>query len=678
MPDNPLENNYSKFASSLASTIRKLSLYPAKHPAVVYSVKNLNSMLQEILNAKGAFSLNLSSDNQILVEGQPVGEKGSKLIDDLAADFRKLDIESLTISPGIADKELEEFIRVLLMEPEEIKKTGDLNKIFQDKGIQHIQTSQFSYVKVKKGKVAVEVGQENRHLFEELKTKIKDFSRGKIQEPGEIQKLEKDVIDTATAEFRERNKLPAATKNMLKKFLMQSQDTAGVISRLNSALIGSGCPPEEAEKLINKIGREISRKPAAGIGAGGIKKEEAEELIKRNLELESRVGRLRKELEEKAAAYEELTRESKRVAQEKERVDNIVHHMAEGLVVVDSNGNIVMLNPVAEKLLGLGKENIGVPLSNTVKDEHLLTMVKNIMPAKDGTIEKDIEFLSPDESTRRVLRTSSAVVEDHNGKTVGMVTVLNDITRQREIEKMKSDFVANVSHELRTPLATIQQNISLLMEELPGGLNDAQKKFLNIAQDNIKRLRRLINDLLDSAAIEAGKFRLRLSRAEVNERINNVVTFLSRWAQTKNIDIRAQLLPGAEIIEMDKDRIEQVLTNLISNAIKFTSEGGKIFVSAVKTEPAGDSPQGAVEISVKDTGPGIAPEDLKKIFNKFERAGAVSSGVGGTGLGLSICQEILKLHGGRIRVESRLNEGSNFSFLIPIKKEEASGQEPRD
>jgi signal transduction histidine kinase len=213
------------------------------------------------------------------------------------------------------------------------------------------------------------------------------------------------------------------------------------------------------------------------------------------------------------------------------------------------------------------------------------------------------------------------------------------------------------------------------MEELPGGLNEAQKKFLNIAQDNIKRLRRLINDLLDSAAIEAGKFRLRLSKAEVNERLNNVVTFLSRWAQTKNIDIQAELLPSAEIIEMDKDRIEQVLTNLISNAIKFTPEGGKIFVSAVKKEPLEEIPQGAIEISVKDTGPGIAPEDLKKIFDKFERVGGVSSGVGGTGLGLSICQEIVKMHGGRMWVESKLNEGSKFSFLIPIKKGEASKEE---
>lgn len=672
MADNPRENNYAKFISNLAATIRKVGLYPSKHPAVVYSIKNLLSTLKLALKAKDAISVSLTSDNQILIEGEPAGERGSKLVEDLAAQFRKLDIESLTVSSGITDKELESFIRILLMEPEEIKKSGDLNKVFQNQGIQHIKISQYSYMRVKKGKVAVEVEEEKRQFLVDLKSRIKDYSRGKIQETQEVQSLERDIFDAVAAEFRENKKIAPATKKMLERFLMQSQDTAGAASRLNSALVNSGCLPEEADELANRIEKEISKKLTAGTEVTGNKIEGVKNLIRQNEELKLKVNQLQKELVSKTSAYEESKKESIRTIQEKERIDNIVHHMAEGLVVVDSDGNIVMLNPVAGKLLGIGKESIGVTLSKTVKDEHLLTMVKNLKPGADGAIEKDIEFLSPDESTKRVLRTSSAVVEDHNGKTVGMVTILNDITRQKEIEKMKSDFVTNVSHELRTPLATIQQNISLLMEELPGGLNEAQRRFLNIAQDNIKRLRRLINDLLDSAAIEAGKFKLRLSKADINERINNVVTFLSRWAQTRNISIQTDLLPESQILEMDKDRIEQVLTNLLSNAIKFTPEGGGIFISAVKREPAEDMPERAIEISVKDTGLGIAPGDLEKIFEKFERAGVVSSGVGGTGLGLSICREIVRLHSGRIWVESKLKEGSKFSFLLPIKKEKAS------
>jgi len=664
MPDKALENNYLKFASNLTATIRKLSLYPSKHPAVVYSIKNLYSKLQEILKIKDSINISISPDKHIIIEDRLVDEKESKyLIRDFEAYLKKLDIESLTFSSGITDKELEAFIRVLLMDPEEIKKIGDLNKAFLDKDIQHIKIAQFSYVKVQKDKDLIEVEKGKKQLLNRLKSKIKDLSRGKIEKREDIQNLEKDIIDTATAEFKEKKKVLTTTKNILKKFLLQSEDREDILSRFKSTLLDSGCLSDDVNKLINKIEKEISKRLTAKIS--GIKAEEAEKLKKENEELRLKINQLQKEVDANTTNYDELKKENKRVIQEKERVDNIVHHIAQGLVVVDAKGNIVMLNPVAEKLLGIGKDSVGIPLNKTVKDEHLLTLVKNIAPDKDGAIQKDIEFLSPDESTKRVLRTSSAVVEDHNGKTVGMVTILNDITRQKEIEKMKSAFVSNVSHELRTPMATIQQNIALLAEGLPGAVNEEQKKFLNITQDNIKRLRRLINDLLDSAAIEAGKLRLRLSKADVNTRINNVVTFLDRWAQTKNVTVQTNLLPENEEIQMDADRIEQVLTNLLSNAFKFTPDGGKVFISAARREPTDQLPQGSIEISVKDTGVGIAPADVERVFERFERAGAVASGIGGTGLGLSICREIVRMHGGKIWVESKLNEGSKFSFLLP-------------
>jgi two-component system phosphate regulon sensor histidine kinase PhoR len=664
MPKNALENNYIKFVLSLTAAVRKLGLYPSKHPAVVYAIKDLYSTLQEILNIKDTINISLSSDNQILIEDYLASEKGSKLIEGLVAYFKKLDIESLTISSGISNKELEGFIRIILMESEEIKRLGSLNKVFLDRDIQHIKVGLFSYVKVQKGKVLLEVGGEKQQPLDRLKSRIKDYSAGKIQKPEDIQSLERDIIDAVITEFKEKKRLPFSTKNMLKKFLLESKDRNGVLLRLNNALLNSGCLPKGVNKLVNKIGEETSKKLTK---KPEIKAKEIERLKGENEGLKSKIGQLQKEIDSEITNSEELKKENKRVIQERERIDNIIRYMAEGLVVVDAKGKIVMLNPVAQRLLGIKKDAIGVPLSKTVKDEHLLSLVKNIMPDKEGGIQKDVELLSPDESTRKVLRTSSAVVEDYNGRTVGMVTILNDITRQKEIEKMKTDFVANVSHELRTPLSTIQQNIALLIEGLPGALNETQMKFLSITQNNIKRLKRLISDLLDSAAIEAGKFKLKISKVDINEIINNVVTFLSRWAKTKDISMQTDLPPGSEVLEMDKDRIEQVLTNLISNAVKFTPEGGKILISSIVREPTEQIPQGAIEISVRDSGPGIAPGDIERIFEKFERAGAVSPGVGGTGLGLSICKEILRMHGGRIWVESKLTEGSEFSFLLPRK-----------
>ncbi|MFC1658258.1 ATP-binding protein [Candidatus Omnitrophota bacterium] len=752
MPDKSLDDSYIKFVFNLTSTIRKLSLYSAKHPTVVSSIKNLYSLLQEILNKNGSINIGLSSDKQVLIEDQSIGEKGSGLMQGLAGYFKKIDIENLTFQSGITEEELSSFFGFVLMEPEELKKIGSLSKAFLDSGIRHIKIAQFSYVKIEKGKKAVGVDEARLKLLQALESRTTDYTLGKLESPGDVQNLEKDILNMVTAEFKDKGKLSSGTKNILTKFLIKTNERERVFSGLADALSAAGYSPDQKDKFVNKLRQEVLKKLTTGklespgdvknlekdilnmvtaefkdkgklssgtkniltkfliktnerervfsgladaLSAAGYSPEQKDKFVNKlrqeisekittreqkagpaeggelgelkaeNEDLKKKLSRLQKEVASKAAELEKLAKEKKVINQEKERIDNIVHHMAEGMVVVDPQGKIIMANPVAEKLLDIGKDALGVPLSKTVKDEHLLTVVKNISPDKDGMLQKDIELFSPDDSTKKVLRTSSAVVEDHNGKTVGMVTVLNDITRQKEIERMKSDFVSNVSHELRTPMATIHQNISLLMEGLAGVMNENQMKFLNIAQDNMQRLKRLINDLLDSAAIESGKFKLSISKAKVNERIDNVVTFLSRWAESKKITIQANLLASDELLEMDKDRVEQVLTNLISNAIKFTPEGGKITVSVASRAPCEEAAAGAVEFSIEDTGTGIAPENIKKVFQRFERAGAATSGVGGTGLGLSICQQIVSMHGGKVWVESKLNEGSKFSFLLP-------------
>ncbi len=666
MTKNSLENDYVKFISETTTTIRKLVLYPPKHPTAIYAIKNLYSILEKIFTEKKKFNISLSPNNQLMVEDHSLDIKSSRLIEDFAKHIKKLEIESLNISSELTGEELGAFIRILLLPAEEIKQIKQIDKFFVEKGITNIKIVQYSYVKVQKGKVAIEVDEKKKQLLEQLKNKVKQYSQGEIKESQDVRRLEKDIINTIVDDFKQNKKISTATRGILKKFLLKAEDKEATLIEIRDILVAAGYLPKEVDKLIDKIKKIISEKPRARIF--GVIGEEAKKLKNDNVVLQERVGRLEEAVEVKTQAVEKLKKENKRNTQEKERIDNIVHHMAEGLVVVDPNGKIVMLNPVAEKLLGVGKDSIGVSLGKTIKDEHLLTKTKNAEPNADGTIEKEIEFLSQDENTKKVLRTSSAVVEDANGKTIGMVTTLSDITRQKEVESMKTTFVANVSHELRTPLATIHQNIALLLEGLPGGLNETQTKFLNIAQGNIKRLKRLIGDLLDSAAIESGKLKLKLSPEGVNKQVKKVVEFLGAWAQTKNISLMAEPLPAEETIEVDRDKVEQVLTNLLSNAVKFTPEGGKISICAKKRNPEELFPEGAIEISVKDNGPGVAPEYLDKLFQKFERAGAVNSGIGGTGLGLSICKGIVEMHGGKIWAESKLGEGSTFTFLLPCGK----------
>jgi signal transduction histidine kinase len=290
-------------------------------------------------------------------------------------------------------------------------------------------------------------------------------------------------------------------------------------------------------------------------------------------------------------------------------------------------------------------------------------------PDQDGNLTKEIELVSQDESTKRVLRTSSAVVENQEGQTVGMVTVLNDITRQKEIEKLKSDFVALVSHELRTPLVVIQHSLTILTNELNEKLNSEQGQIFNNAQNNILRLRNLINDLLDIASIEAGKLKLKLELLDINEIAQSAVEFLGKWAKAKNITLEAQTLPSSIKLMLDKDRIIQVITNLVGNAIKFTPEGGKISVVLSERTPDEKFKYEAVEVSIIDNGPGIEKKDFERIFNKFEQTSLTKPG--GTGLGLTIAKEIVLLHKGNIWVESELGRGSKFSFLLPKNREEA-------
>lgn len=470
---------------------------------------------------------------------------------------------------------------------------------------EHIRINEFSYIRVEKDKEVVV----------EEKKKIKPSALA-------VESVE-GLATLIVEEFAAKKKFTSSLKSAIKRSLSNEEKKENMISDIKAQGEHLGLSFQEIENIFCLI----------------------EDLIKPK----ERMVRI-------------SATELNRLKNDKERADNIIRHIADGLVVVDSQGKIMLMNPAAEKILGVRKEDsMGRPLRESIKDEHLLTVARDLK-AEEGAITKDIEILSPDESTRKILRASSAVIESQDRQTVGMVTILNDVTKQRELERLKSDFVANVSHELRTPLSIIQQNLSLLTQGIAGSLSDDQKRFISSSQDNLSRLSRLINDLLDMAAIEAGKLKLRLTKVNINESVSCVVDFISRWAKAKALSIDVKLLPFKIEIEIDKDRIEQVITNLLSNAIKFTPEEGKISVSVKEEGPF------AICVSVKDTGIGIESKDIDRIFNKFEQVAASShSGFGGTGLGLPIAKEIIQLHGGKLWVESAPGEGSRFSFTLPKK-----------
>jgi signal transduction histidine kinase len=228
---------------------------------------------------------------------------------------------------------------------------------------------------------------------------------------------------------------------------------------------------------------------------------------------------------------------------------------------------------------------------------------------------------------------------------------------------MKTNFLSSVSHELRSPLVAMEKSINLILNKNTGPINESQEQFLSIADRNIKRLGRLINDLLDLTKLEAGKLDLKPQPSSIERIINESVEGLNTWAQTKSINIEHKIQDGLPLVNVDADRLIQVLINLIGNAIKFTPNNGNITVEAVLNKDKEE-----LEVSVKDTGIGIDKENLAKVFDKFYQVGERSpADITGTGIGLAISREIVELHGGKIWVESEKGFGAKFIFTLPAK-----------
>ena len=248
---------------------------------------------------------------------------------------------------------------------------------------------------------------------------------------------------------------------------------------------------------------------------------------------------------------------------------------------------------------------------------------------------------------------------DDDGNLIGGVHIMSDITKEKEIDTMKSELISNVSHELRTPLSTIKEGIALVFDGALGPIQEGQKDILVRVKNNIDRLARLINDLLDMSKVEAGKLELVKSSVNITAIAEEVCSSFQNHVKNKKIQLKPRMNKNVPPLHIDPDRISQVLTNLIANSIKFTPVNGRIELG-IKDKGR------EVEISVKDTGIGIARENIAGLFDRFAQFNRVyGPGERGTGLGLAISKEIVEMHGGKIWVESEVGKGSTFTFNLP-------------
>jgi len=224
----------------------------------------------------------------------------------------------------------------------------------------------------------------------------------------------------------------------------------------------------------------------------------------------------------------------------------------------------------------------------------------------------------------------------------------------------KSEFLANMSHELRTPLNAIIGFSEVLTERMFGDLNEKQEEYLKTISSSGTHLLSLINDILDLSKIEAGRMELELTDFDLPTALDNALTLVRERAGRRGITLQATIDERLGVVRADERKIRQVVLNLLSNAIKFTPEGGRIEIQAVPGN-------GLVEVSISDTGVGIAPGDQEAVFEEFRQVGTSAAKQEGTGLGLALCRKFIELHGGGIRVQSEVSVGSTFTFTIPVR-----------
>lgn len=347
------------------------------------------------------------------------------------------------------------------------------------------------------------------------------------------------------------------------------------------------------------------------------------------------------------------------VANEKSRMEDVVRSMNDGVIMIDEKKELVVVNPAAKKMLGLKKEE-------SLEYTHLPRLLKNLELVKlsgDGVLklkngQREIKLTKP---RKMVLDVRISSVKDAKGMSIGKALILRDITELKKIDEMKSEFISTASHELRTPLASMKGAVSLVLNEAAGEINQTQKKFLQILNRNCDRLTRLVSNLLDLSRIEAGESRLSRELTNVNKVIAESVNSLRPQTERKKISLSTEIPQSLPSIFVDRDKLEEVFINLIDNAIKFTPPGGKISIQALEEESR-------LKFSVIDNGVGIPEEDIKNIFEKFRQLGNER---GGTGLGLPISKDIIEAHGGKIWVESKIGEGSKFTFILPKESKNA-------
>jgi NtrC-family two-component system sensor histidine kinase KinB len=335
------------------------------------------------------------------------------------------------------------------------------------------------------------------------------------------------------------------------------------------------------------------------------------------------------------------------------------------VIVADGNGLVTRINPAAERLFGTRTDTLGKSIDAVTRDPRIAQSVADVLHAQVPAASEDAAAVLPwaVDGARRAFRIRSTPMKDADGRLVGVVTLLEDVTHLSEVSRLKSEFIAAASHELRTPLTSVQMGIHLLLEGTAGTLDERQQEILEVCREDTARLDRLMRELLDLSKIESGAITPQLVPTRPATLLADAVNPLRLQVEARGIRVDVDAPPDLPLVAVDPHQIERVIANLVTNAMRATAAGGAITVAAARR---GDE----VAISVTDTGSGIPRDYLPRIFEPFVQVPHAAGG--GAGLGLTISRRIVEGHGGHITVQSEPEHGSTFMFTVRLAEERQS------
>lgn len=392
-----------------------------------------------------------------------------------------------------------------------------------------------------------------------------------------------------------------------------------------------------------------------------ISKEDYSQKIPLNMDKEfNKLGLAFNQMTKQLNIYKEIDIE--KILTEKSKAEAIVESISDGIIVTDMNNNIILVNEVAEKIFNIKEKNVlDKQFLDEIKNQKIFDSIQEVLKNKNlKSSLKQIEISLDSNNKEMYCKVFINSIISKKNENIGVITLLQDITKLKKIDQMRTNFIATVSHEFKTPLTSIGMAIDLLDSDIIITTNPVHKDLVRIIKEEKERLIYLIKDLLDLSKIETGKDQIKLEKHKLKTLIENSIEDLKNYCDTQEAEIILKNIDENQLVYVDPNKISLVFKNIISNAIKYRKENEKpkIIIDAIKKS-------NNIIVAIKDNGRGIPKEYVEKIFEKFIQVKVSNDGkIEGTGLGLAICKEIIKAHHGEIWVESIINKGSIFYFTL--------------